>query len=592
MPRCWSAGSPGDGSRPSPGARSACLAPSSPGRRSASYWTESAEQTSAEIAQVASYLGVFALALFVRDARGARRMVGAVGTGIAFIAIVALLSRLHPSWFPAATQTGKFLLTGRERLSYPLDYWNGLAALTAIGLPLLLQAATCVKSTLLRALAAAALPAMALTIFLTLSRGGIVAAVVALAVFMAFTSDRLPKLLILLVAGAGGGILIDGAIQRSALRHGFLNSAAHHQGNEILAMTVVVCVGVGLIHAGISLVLAHDMRPRWTFVSRRRSLILALAGVLAVVIAAGALNTPSRASHAWSEFKQPSGGPGKGTERLGSIAGESRYQFWSAAVKEAESKPLTGSGSGTFQFWWARNGTIPESVIDTHSLYLQTFGELGIVGVVLLAAFLLTILVGGGRNVVRAGQRIRPQLAAALAGCVAFCVTAAFDWTWQIPVLPVALLLLASVLVTAGGRSQRSRKPGLRLPLRAVTAATAVAAIVAIAIPLASSTLVRQSQADARAGNLTAALGAARSAQNAQPDAATPRLQQALLLEARGAPRLAAGAARGATEREPTNWRTWLVLFRANAKLGLASAAVRDYRRAKSLDPLSPLFSQ
>ena len=118
-------------------------------------------------------------------------------------------------------------------------------------------------------------------------------------------------------------------------------------------MTVVVCVGVGLIHAGIFLVLAHDMRPRWTFVSRRRSLILALAGVLAVVIAAGALNTPSRASHAWSEFKQPSGGPGKGTERLGSIAGESRYQFWSAAVKEAESKPLTGSGSGTFQFCWA-----------------------------------------------------------------------------------------------------------------------------------------------------------------------------------------------------------------------------------------------
>ncbi len=555
-------------------------------------WTESAEQTSADIAQVATYLGVFALALFVRDAKGARRMVAAVGTGIAFVAIVALLSRLHPAWFPAATQTGKFLLTGRERLSYPLNYWNGLAALAAIGLPLLLHAATCVKSALLRALAAALLPAMALTIFFTLSRGGIAAAVIALAVFIAFTSDRLPKLLTLLVTGAGGAILIAAAIQRGALRHGLLNATAHHQGNEMLAMTIVVCAGVGLIQAGISLALIHDMRPRWTFISRRRSLVFVLSGVLIALIAAGALNAPGRLSHAWSDFKQPNGGPGKGTERLGSIAGESRYQFWSAAVKEAESKPLTGTGSGTFQFWWARNGDIPESVIDAHSLYLQTFGELGIVGLTLLAAFLLTVLIGGGRSVLRAGQRGRPQLAAALAGCVAFCVTAAFDWTWQIPVLPVALLLLASVLVGAGIRTKRSEAAQRRAPLRAAFALVALAAIVAIAIPLASSTLVRQSQADARAGDLAAALGAARSAENAQPDAATPRLQQALVLEAQGNPRLATAAARGATEREPTNWRTWLVLSRTEAKQGLASAAVRDYRKAKSLDPLSSIFAQ
>ncbi len=36
-------------------------------------WTESTERTSADLARMASYLGVFALALFVCDSRGARR---------------------------------------------------------------------------------------------------------------------------------------------------------------------------------------------------------------------------------------------------------------------------------------------------------------------------------------------------------------------------------------------------------------------------------------------------------------------------------------------------------------------------------------
>ena len=117
-------------------------------------------------------------------------------------------------------------------------------------------------------------------------------------------------------------------------------------------------------------------------------------------------------------------------------------------------------------------------------------------------------------------------------------------------------------------------------------------AIVAIAIPLATTSLVRQSEADVRDGDLTAALSAARSAQNVQPGAAGPRLQQALVLEAQGDLPAAAEAARAATERETTNWRTWLVLSRIEAERGKAGAAVRDYRRARSLNPRSALFQR
>lgn len=552
-------------------------------------WTESTGNTFAELARVATYLGVFALAAFSRGREGASRMVAAVAAGIVVVSAVALLSRLHPAWFPAAHQTARFLTVGRERLSYPLNYWNGLAALIAAGLPLVLQIATCARRLAVRALAAAALPALMLTAFFTLSRGGIAAAFLALAVFLAFGSDRLPKLLTLLVAGMGGAVLVAAAVGRGSLRHGLLDATARHQGTTLLVLTLLVCAVVGLIQAGISAALLRELRPRWTRVSRRQSQVALAAAAAVLLVAAVAVDAPGRASNAWSEFKRPEV-PGSGTERLSHASGESRYQFWSSAVREAKSRPLTGTGSGTFEFWWTRDGDTSDVVRDAHSLYLQTLGELGIVGIALLAAFLLTVLIGGGRATLRAGPE-RPRLAAALAGCVAFCATAAVDWMWQMPVLPVTLLLLASVLVTLGGAAESGAAP-FRPPPRAGLAALALIAIAAIAIPLAATSLVRQSQSDARAGDLPAALEAARSAQNVLPGAAAPRLQQALVLEEQGLLEPAAAAARAATEREPTNWRDWLVRSRIEAELGNGAQAVRSFREARSLNPHSSLFEQ
>jgi O-antigen ligase len=553
-------------------------------------WTESAERTFADVARIAGYLGVFAFALFAVDSRRARLLIGGVAAGIALIALVGLLSRLHPAWFPTSHETGQFLSTGRERLSYPLNYWNGLAGLIAIGAPLLLQIASDAKSILVRALTAAALPAIALASFFTLSRGGIAATFIALALFLAFVPDRLPKLLTGLLAAAGGAVLIAAATHRDVLQHGFINDTSRQQGNELLLLTVVVCLLVGLAQAGLSAALLGDRRPSWTLVSRHRSVAVTAVAALVVLIAALSFNAPGRASDGWEEFKRGEG-PGTGTERLSSAAGQSRYQFWSAAVDENASEPLTGTGSGTFEYWWTRNGDVPEIVHDTHSLYMQTLGELGIVGLAILAAFLAVVLGGGTRNVLRGG-RSRPELAAALAGCAAFCLTAIFDWMWQIPVLAVALLLLVVVLVSAGESAGEGGPPGLSPLLRLGVVVAALAAIVAISIPLASTSLLRQSESDARAGDLSAALDAARSAQNAQPYAASPRLQQALLLESLGDLSAAAEAAEAATERESTNWRTWLVLSRIEAELGDAPAAVSSYRKARSLNPFSELFQR
>jgi hypothetical protein len=553
-------------------------------------WTESTEKTAADLARVATYLGAFALALFSRDSKSAPRMVSAVAAGVTVLGVIALLSRLHPSWFPSAAQTAQFLTSGEERLSYPLNYWNGLAALIALGLPLLLHLASGARTLAVRALCAAAIPALILTIYFTLSRGGIGAAALALAVYLAFASDRVPKALTLLLSGAGGGLLIVLARQRSDLVHGHMNATAHSQGNEMILITIAVCLVVGLLAAAFGLAAARAERPAWSVVSRRQARIATAVAVVIVLIGLIAINAPHRASNAWSDFKRPESGAVEGTERLGSVAGESRYQFWSSAVREFKHAPLGGTGSGTFQVWWTRDGDIAETVVDTHSLYLQTLGELGLVGFALLAAFILVSLIGGGRAVLRAGPGRRSLLAAALAGTTALWVTSLFDWMWKLPVIPIATLMLVAVLLSAGTEPEQRRELRAPLWLRAATVVVALIAIVAIAIPLASTAFLRKSQDAALAGDTAAALEDARTAQNVMPGAAGPHLQEALLLEQEKQYDEAAEAARAATDREPNEWRNWLVLSRIEAESGNADAAVQAYEEARSLSPRNPVF--
>ena len=359
----------------------------------------------------------------------------------------------------------------------------------------------------------------------------------------------------------------------------------------MLLITIAVCLLVGLVQAAISYLLLRDRRPGWTRVSPRAARIATVVGIVVALIAVVAFNVPGRASDGWDEFKE-GGGPGSGTDRLGSVAGQNRYQFWSVAVRENKTAPLIGTGSNTFEFWWAREGDSNETVHDAHSLYMQTLGELGIIGFAIMILLLLAILAGGARAVIRADAEGRALLAAALAGCLAFFLTAAIDWMWQIPVLPVAMLMLASLLITAEKRSGPAGDATPAAALRVAVAVAAAAAIVAIAIPLASTTLLRQSEADGRVGNLDDALASARGARNVDGEFAGPRLQEALVLEELGDLDSAAAAAQAATDRESTNWRNWLVLSRIEAKRGDASASVQAYREAESLNPNFSLFDR
>ena len=370
---------------------------------------------------------------------------------------MALLSRLHPAWFPA-DETGTTLGIGRARLNYPVNYWNALAAMMAIGMPLLLAVAADAKRLSVRALATAFVPIMALVAFYTFSRGGAVAVVVALAAFVFLYPRRLAALPSLLLGTLGGALLIVAATQRNALKDGLANTAAAAQADEMIAMVLVVCAGVALLSAAVGLATRHGLvavpRP-----SRSATAAVFAVSIAVVVVAALAAGLPGVVSDRWTEFKQPVGPEGGNTaERFESASGNGRYQYWQTAVDAFEAEPLTGIGPGTYEYYWAREGPIAGSVRDAHSLFLETAAELGAIGLLILTVFFAWVIGLGARRAFSATPEARPWFAAATAACFAFVVAASSDWVWEVAAIPVVFMLLAGAILAA--RDDDSRRMG------------------------------------------------------------------------------------------------------------------------------------
>jgi O-antigen ligase len=566
-------------------------------------WTESEERTAIELARTLTYLGVFAVALAVQREGRWRHLLNGVTTGVAGVCAIAVLSRLEPTWFPEVV-TGRFVvgIQIESRLAYPLNYASGLGAFAGIAAPLCLAATASARTTIGQGLAAAALPIVALTMWLTASGLSVGLLAVTLAIFFVLAPDRLPKLITLLIAAAGSTLLFLAVEQRDALDRGLDTAAAQREGGELELLILLVCVGVAFAHVGIGLAARNAKRPSWMRVSRPVLTGAAIAIVLVAAPVAVAAGLPAELSDRWEEFKgedEDEGGDGARESRgnqLLNLSGSGRYQFWEAAVDANEAEPLTGIGPGTFEFWWSRNGSYAGFIRDAHSLYLETLGELGIVGFVLIVGFSLAALIIGAVRCLRAPPDLRLCLAAAVAGCAAFVGGAMVDWTWEIGVFGLVLMVLAAIAV-AGGRPAAVRRGGAEPPWqrwagRAAVAAVSLVAIFAIVRPLAGSRAITDSQEDVARGDLRAALAKADDATEIEPYAATPYLQKALVLERLGRLEPAANAARRATRKESTNWRTWLVLSRIEAEAGNARAAVDAYLEGRRLDPRSGIFRQ
>jgi hypothetical protein len=563
----------------------------------ASTWSLSSERSLGDLSLVACYLGVLVLAVAIhRDRESAvRHTVNALGAAIVLVAALALASRLRPDLFPAAQQTASFLPGQQGRLGWPLNYWNALGALVALGLPLLLSIATSARTLRAQAAAAAGIPILVLCGYLTFSRGSAIAASAALVVFIALAPERIPKLATMFVAVIGSVALIAGAVHRSAIEHGLVNAAARHQGATLITALILVCAGVGLAQAGVGLAVRHGTPPRWLVVPRQRARVLLLAGLAACVVVALLAGAPARISHAWQDFKHPTAAAlhQNSIARFGTISGNGRYELWKVAVNATSGHLLGGEGPGTYQLVWLPRAPVAGYVQNAHSLYLETLSDVGVVGLAGLVGFFVLVIGAAVMLVTRSRYEARIRAAGVAAGLTAFLVSAAFDWIWQVPVLPAAFLLLAAGVLAPRSKAAGARSPSgstRRVAVRIGAVVLAFASLVAIGVPLATTTAVRQSQAAVTNGNTALALADARAAVRVQPGAASAQTQLALVLELEHNYRAALVAGGRATSAEPDNWSSWLVVSRLDAEAGHPAASLAAYRRAQSLNPHSPIF--
>ena len=99
------------------------------------------------------------------------------------------------------------------------------------------------------------------------------------------------------------------------------------------------------------------------------------------------------------DSKSPAPVIGQTSARLGSV-GSNRYAYWKVAVRAGLAPPAGGRrGERLRRPSGCATGTIDDAAHDAHSLEIETFAELGLIGLALLAATFAGVFMSGARGV-------------------------------------------------------------------------------------------------------------------------------------------------------------------------------------------------
>lgn len=552
-----------------------------------SLWSGSVELSVIEADRVLIYLGFF-LATFLIAQTGQSRQRFGEGLAITLsgIALLALASRLMPDILSVSEgpQAG-------ARLSYPLGYWNGEGVVFGIAAGLALWLSRRALGSALRWFAVVSLPAVLLALYFTYSRGGLLALLIACGCLIALSHDRL-WMFATLAIGAIGAIPAILAVQdRNSLANNLHDTQIAGQGATVLAILVAGCALAAALFAGLRWLERRGGRltGRALAVSRNPRVLKGIALALALVAVVGAVAVAGRA---WSQFTtsdlQPPSSP---SEHITQLSGSGRGEFWRVALDAFREDPVIGHGAGTYRFSWHLLRQDTATNTDAHSLYLQAFAELGVVGGLLVLA-MVGVLLWTGVAAWRAARGPRRDLYAALLGAsLAFAICSAIDWFWQIAVMGGVFFGATGVLVAArcaqlarpddlGGSEGRSRY-GLAI----VGLGVAWISALALVGPLLVDREITASNSAAAEGNLASAVSHAETARSIEPWATSPYKQLGLLAESQGDYPTAIKRLNEAIDHEGENWLLYYLRARVEHKAGDAAPAREDLREARRLNP-------
>ncbi len=561
-------------------------------------WANDAGRTFVEVVRVAGYLGLFVLTVLVSARTGARSWLVGLAIGIVVVVAGADLSRFDPSLFGGADR-GIFaaLPASNGRLSYPVGYWNGLGAVVVIGTLLLAWFGSHARTRLWRAAATGGLPALGIAMYLTSSRGGLAALAVGICVLLVFPRDSARVLGSLVIGAVTSAALIVLASQWDDLTHALTTHDAYVQGRWMALATAMSIIVAAVARYAADGWLSHVRLPR-------RLARQGLAALVVVGLIVLALSHPGDRISEFSNARDIAGAsPPTGSGHLTSFSSTGRSQFWGQAIDAFDSNPIVGIGGGNYELWWNEHHTIDVTTVDAHSLYLQTLAELGILGVLLLLGFLGSALFAGWRAMARlpdVGEHA-DEMTAALALFVAGLISAAFDWTWQLPASFVPVIVVAALLTgPASQPSPVAAEPGVtrlmprwrawrgQYGLGVATLICAWVAFWAAGDQLVASIQLDNSRNALAQGDFESAAQSARNASAIQPWSSEAQLQLALAEKENGDFAAATQAVRKAVDRASRDWRPWLVGAEVAAAAGNRPGAQVGLAEANRLSP-SPL---
>ena len=396
-------------------------------------WAPLAGLVSDSVQRLLLYLAALLAAVgLLRDRRATAIVEPALALGCVAVIGYGLSERLFPSLIDLH---GSFIAGGR--LEQPLTYWNAEGLLAAIGLILCVRiSGQDVRPPRLRVAAAAACPLLGTGVYLSYSRGALVAVGIGLIVLLAAVPhwSQLRATALALAVGAVPSACAAALPGVAALRG--TDAARTRDGLVMLAVLALATAAAALVS---SRVVARERRGalrggRLPIADR----LPALAGIAAAVCIAGLVLAGLEERAASSERGEPT------PSRFVSISSR-RYEYWRVAVESIAREPVLGIGAGAFRVTWRKERRVPDPVNEVHSLELEMATELGLPGLLALVLFLGGIALAARRALIARA----PLAAGACAVSSAWLLHASIDWDWQMPAVTLPVLVLVGGLLAA-----------------------------------------------------------------------------------------------------------------------------------------------
>ena len=270
-------------------------------------------------------------------------------------------------------------------------------------------------------------------------------------------------------------------------------------------------------------------------------------------------------------------------KRLGTPASPARREYWKVGLREFRRAELKGTGAGTYQLAWERRRPTAETVTDAHSLYLETLGELGVLGFLLVVVAIGAVLIG---ILLRTRGRRAPLYGALFAAGLVWAIRAGADWDWEMPAVTLWFFALGGAGLAA--RRGRVAQPAAFPPVLRILGCVAVLGLTIVPVLLARSQerLDTASTAFARGDCRTAAREAedSISALDLRPE---PYEVLGYCEIRAGRTGAAVRAMRNAVARDPRSWN-----YHYSLAIALAAAGADPRRQARialRLNPREPL---